>query len=77
METVCVDGIPVVDKPQALENTLYGYGWSGHGFAISLGITKFMSDWLIQGERPAALAPFTSARFTQPLTFVNEALEGL
>lgn len=77
IETVSIDGIPVVDKPLALENTLYGYGWTGHGFAISLGITQFMSEWLIKGERPAALAAFTSARFYQPMTLINDALEGL
>lgn len=77
VETVCVDGIPVVDKPQNLTNTLYGYGWSGHGFAISLGITKYMCDWLTEGERPEALAPFASARFYQPASVIAPALNGL
>jgi sarcosine oxidase subunit beta len=77
VETVCIDGIPVVDKPAALTNTLYGYGWSGHGFAISHGITLFMSEWLLSGERPDALQPFASSRFQSPLQSVSAALNAL
>lgn len=74
VDTVSVDGIPVIDRPQGLSNTLYGYGWCGHGFAISLGITQFMSEWLLSGERPAALEPFSAARFSQPLSSVAAIL---
>lgn len=77
VDTVSVDGIPVIDRPQGLSNTLYGYGWCGHGFAISLGITRFMSDWLVSGERPAALAPFSATRFSRPLDDVSFSLDSI
>lgn len=65
-DTVALDGIPIIGKPAALSNTLYGFAWSGHGFAISLGFTHYFKEWIVSGEKPAALAPFAASRFNRP-----------
>jgi glycine/D-amino acid oxidase-like deaminating enzyme len=65
-ETVSADQIPLIGQTEALANTLYGYGWSGHGFAISLGFTKLFTDWIVSGSKPEALEPFSPARFHKP-----------
>ena len=66
VETVAADVIPLIGQTEALSNTLYGYAWSGHGFAISLGFTKLFTDWILTGTKPEALEPFSPARFHQP-----------
>ncbi|HEX2134949.1 MAG TPA: FAD-binding oxidoreductase [Microvirga sp.] len=66
VESVAVDHIPLIGQPEALANTLYGYAWSGHGFAISLGFTKLLTDWILSGTKPEALEPFSPARFHEP-----------
>ncbi|MCO6390081.1 FAD-dependent oxidoreductase [Aliihoeflea aestuarii] len=65
-DTVSIDGIPIIGKPGALNNTIYGYAWTGHGYAISLGFTKYLTDWLLSGEKPAELEPFSPRRFIDP-----------
>jgi sarcosine oxidase, subunit beta len=66
VETVAVDTIPLIGQSEALSNLLYGYAWSGHGFAISLGFTKLFTDWILSGAKPEALEPFSPARFHEP-----------
>ncbi|WOI58237.1 FAD-binding oxidoreductase [Palleronia sp. LCG004] len=63
VEAVTLDGIPIVGQPQGMANAYYGYGWSGHGFAISLGFSKLFEEWMTGGEKPAMLDPFTPDRF--------------
>ncbi|MDR5780983.1 FAD-binding oxidoreductase [Caballeronia sp. LZ065] len=62
-DTVALDGVPIIDRPHALGNTIYGFAWSGHGFAISLGFTHYFREWLLTGEKPAELDAFSPARF--------------
>ncbi len=71
VESVAVDNIPLIGQSEALANTLYGYAWSGHGFAISLGVTKLFTDWILSGAKPEALEPFSPARFHQPATILR------
>jgi sarcosine oxidase subunit beta len=66
VESVAVDTIPLIGQAEALPNTLYGYAWSGHGFAIALGFTKLFTDWIVSGRKPEALEPFSPARFHEP-----------
>lgn len=66
VETVSVDQIPLIGQSEALPNLIYGYGWSGHGFAISLGFTKLVADWIASGTKPEALEPFSPLRFHKP-----------
>ncbi len=70
-DTVALDGIPIVDRPANLANTIYGYAWSGHGYAIALGFTKYMVDWALGGEKPAELDPFSVRRFVDPARSTN------
>lgn len=63
-ETISVDAIPIIDRPQSVENLVFATGWSGHGFAISPAINERLTDWLRTGSRPALLDPFTHDRFT-------------
>ena len=64
VDTNALDDIPIIDQPRHLPNLYYGYAWSGHGFAISLGFTKLFADWAETGEKPAELEPFSPNRFT-------------
>ncbi|BAV45775.1 FAD dependent oxidoreductase [Mesorhizobium loti] len=66
VESCAVDGIPIVDTPAALHNTIYGFAWTGHGFAIALGFTKYLTDWIVGGEKPQALEVFSGKRFRAP-----------
>lgn len=63
LESVCVDGIPIVDRLPGATNLLIGTGWSGHGFAISLAVAKLLADWATGSERPELLRPFAYERF--------------
>jgi sarcosine oxidase subunit beta len=62
-DSVAVDAIPIVGRPAALQNVIFGYAWSGHGFAISLGFTELFREWIVSGQKPAALEVFSNARF--------------
>ncbi|MBZ9725888.1 FAD-binding oxidoreductase [Mesorhizobium sp. CO1-1-11] len=63
VETCAVDGIPIVDTPAALKNTIYGFAWTGHGFAIALGLAKYLAEWILSGDKPDALEIFCRKRF--------------
>ncbi|TIS45794.1 hypothetical protein [Mesorhizobium sp.] len=63
VETCAVDGIPIVDTPAALHNTIHGFAWTGHGFAIALGFAKYLAEWIVSGERPQALDVYSGKRF--------------
>ncbi|WP_406858442.1 FAD-binding oxidoreductase [Alsobacter sp. KACC 23698] len=73
IETVAADQIPLIGQTEALANTLYGYAWSGHGFAISLGFTKLMTDWIVSGSKPEALEAFSPTRFHKPAALLRSA----
>lgn len=77
VEAVALDQIPIIGRPAALDNTIYGYAWSGHGFAISLGFTKYFTDWLLTGEKPRELEPFSPLRFQEPAKRAMRAVREL
>lgn len=64
LETMSVDGIPIIDKCAAADNLFYGAGWSGHGWAIAPAVTRLLADWIWTDRQPELLRPFTSSRFT-------------
>lgn len=76
VEAIAVDHIPLIGQAEALPNLLYGYGWSGHGFATSLGFAKLLADWIRTGEKPEALEPFSPLRFHQPAALLKAASLG-
>lgn len=76
VEAVAVDQIPLIGRAEALPNLIYGYGWSGHGFAISLGFTRLFSEWIATGEKPEALEPFSPLRFHKPAETLRAAALG-
>ncbi|WP_211210250.1 NAD(P)/FAD-dependent oxidoreductase [Actinopolyspora halophila] len=62
-ESCSVDEIPVIDTVPATSNVLVGAGWSGHGFAIAPAVADLLAQWVITGERPDPLRPFSYMRF--------------
>jgi len=62
-DSCAIDNIPIIGKIEAAENLIFGFGWSGHGFAISPGFVAYLADWIIRGEEPPELAPFSPRRF--------------
>jgi sarcosine oxidase subunit beta len=76
VEAVAADQIPLIGQAEALQNLIYGYGWSGHGFAISLGFTRLFSEWIATGEKPEALEPFSPLRFHKPAELLKAATLG-
>jgi len=75
-EAVSADLVPLIGQVEALPNVMYGYGWSGHGFAISLGFTKLFTDWIVSGVKPEALEPFSPLRFHAPAKILGDAALG-
>lgn len=73
VEAVSADLIPTIGQSEALPNVVFGYGWSGHGFAISLGFTKLFTDWVVTGRMPEALLPFSPLRFHEPARFLTQS----
>lgn len=64
-ETNALDQIPIIDRVPGTSNVLVGCGWTGHGWAIAPAAAPYVAEWALSGQCPAALAPFTLARFPQ------------
>ena len=62
-ESCAIDHIPIIGKIEAAENLIFGFAWSGHGFAIAPGFVAYLADWIKGGEEPPELAPFSPRRF--------------
>jgi sarcosine oxidase subunit beta len=62
-ESICADMVPVVDRLPGVESAWVAAGWSGHGWAIAPAVAESLVAWMLQGERPAVLAPFGLDRF--------------
>jgi len=63
LETESVDGIPIIDQVDGIENLYYGTGWSGHGWAIAPAVSKLLADWVFSQDCPPLLQPFRYQRF--------------
>jgi glycine/D-amino acid oxidase-like deaminating enzyme len=73
-ESWSLDALPVIGSLLALPNVAFAFGWSGHGFGMSLGLAKYLADWLDTGVAPPELAPFSPSRFQgQPLPCFSDA----
>lgn len=55
------DGMPIIDRLN--ENVLLATGFCGHGLAIGPIVGRYLAQWLAEGDKPAALAPFRHDRF--------------
>lgn len=62
-DSLCVDGIPIIDEVPGHPGVHFSTGWSGHGFAISPAVGTLVAQWLTTGEKPPALEPFSLSRF--------------
>jgi len=62
-ELIAIDHIPIIDYLPNATNMLIGVGWSGHGWAISPAVGKLMAGWVLTGEQPDLLKPFSYGRF--------------
>ena len=62
-ETMCVDGIPILDALPGPDNVWIGVGWTGHGWAIAPAVAPKLAEWVRTGAMPADLAPFSLRRF--------------
>ncbi|MCP4360576.1 MAG: FAD-dependent oxidoreductase [Chloroflexi bacterium] len=61
VEAVTPDIIPIIDKLN--ENYLLAAGFCGHGLAIGPIVGRYLSQWIIENERPSSLTPFRHDRF--------------
>lgn len=62
-ESVTRDLLPVVDRVG--DRTFVAAGWSGHGWAIAPAVAEALTAWIVTGERPPVLEPFTLDRLTK------------
>ncbi|MEZ4415782.1 MAG: FAD-binding oxidoreductase [Gemmatimonadota bacterium] len=62
-ETICIDGIPVIDRTPGTENVLFATGWTGHGWAIAPAVAPLLAEWAVSGTTPRALESFGLDRF--------------
>lgn len=63
LETFTPDNIPIIDQLPAAANVWYATGWCGHGWAIAPVIAQDLTTWILDGSKPASIAPFSLARF--------------
>lgn len=63
LESVSIDGVPVIDRLPGAANAIFATGWCGHGWAIAPAVAELLAAWTLDGERPPLLAPFGLARF--------------
>jgi sarcosine oxidase subunit beta len=62
-ETICLDGVPIIDHLPGAENVLVAVGWTGHGWAIAPAVAPLLAEWATAGEAPPLLRPFALDRF--------------
>lgn len=62
-DSLCVDGIPIIDEVPGHPGVHFSTGWSGHGFAISPAVGTLVAQWLTTGEKPPEFEPFSLSRF--------------
>ena len=63
IETMSIDGIPIIDRLPGVANLLVATGWCGHGWAIAPAVVQLLAEWAYTGQRPELLRPFAYGRF--------------
>nr|WP_169747918.1 FAD-binding oxidoreductase [Pseudonocardia acaciae] len=61
-DTSTIDLIPVIDTLPGLPSVVVAAGWSGHGFALAPAVAEALTTWVLDGDRPYPLRPFTLDR---------------
>ncbi len=62
-ESQAIDGIPIIDRIPGVENGLFATAWAGHGWAIAPAVVELLADWVMAGDQPDLLRPFSLGRF--------------
>ena len=62
-ETNALDQIPIIDRVPGVANAVVACGWTGHGWAIAPAVAPHLAQWVLDGDAPELLRPFTLARF--------------
>ncbi|MGI9628630.1 MAG: NAD(P)/FAD-dependent oxidoreductase [Longimicrobiales bacterium] len=62
-ESMCIDGVPIIDRLDTDVPVWFGTGWTGHGWAIAPAVAESLADWILTGVRPGVLVPFGLSRF--------------
>ncbi len=55
------DFMPIIDRLN--ENVILATGFCGHGLAIGPTVGRYLAQWMSDGHKPEALAPFRQDRF--------------
>jgi sarcosine oxidase subunit beta len=63
LETVAIDGIPIIDQLPGFDNLFFACGWSGHGWAIAPAVNQLLAEWVYSGQPSDLLKPFSYRRF--------------
>jgi sarcosine oxidase subunit beta len=56
---------PILDRLPGYDGLYCAAGFSGHGFKLSPVVGQWMADLVLQGQKPADMAPFVFDRFSQ------------
>lgn len=64
-ESSSIDQIPIIDVLPGSANIIVATGWAGHGWALVPSVARNLSSWLLSGNKPNSLQPFTFSRLTQ------------
>lgn len=63
LESFTPDGLQIIDRVPGSRASFVAAGWSGHGFATAPAVGEALADWMLSGDRPALLAPFSADRW--------------
>jgi sarcosine oxidase subunit beta len=61
------DMLPVLGPSAKAAGLFHGFGFCGHGFQLAPGVGLVLSELATDGASPTPLAPFSIARFAQPV----------
>jgi D-amino-acid dehydrogenase len=63
MRPITADGLPVLDRAGALDNTYIATGYAMQGVTLAPTAGRAIAEMIATGERPALLEPFRLDRF--------------
>ncbi|MFI5450000.1 MAG: NAD(P)/FAD-dependent oxidoreductase [Candidatus Bathyarchaeia archaeon] len=69
---VTPDWHPILDESSEVDGLYIAAGFSGHGFKLSPAVGKRMAQFVLSGNKPENLAPFSSSRFSQGKTLTGQ-----